>query len=338
MRHPLKVLLLVFLVGALGAGAALYLQGQSGGGGQRVSVYSAHSQDVIDALAPRFTAETGIAVDVVKLGSGEVIQRVLAEQKAPQCDVIWSIAGDQLEAHPEALESWRPEAFAALEPAYREAVGESPWLPYTVIVPVFLVAKGGEGPRPTRWDQLGDPALKDQLSSARADKSGSAFMQLVTILRLHGEEQGWPLVDALLDNAILSGSSSAVPRLVNDGEARVGITLEDSARRYVKGGGPVELVYPADGTLTAPDGLALVKGAPHPEAAKRFVEWALSKPVQEALVAEMGRRSVRGDVAPPTGLPPLAELEAQPYDFRWAAEHKEALLARWRERVATLGK
>ncbi|HBP18496.1 MAG TPA: ABC transporter substrate-binding protein [Planctomycetes bacterium] len=337
MRHPLKVLLLVFLFGALGAGVALYLQGQSGGGGERVSVYSAHSQDVIDALAARFTAETGIEVDVVKLGSGEVIQRVLAERKAPQCDVIWSIAGDQLEGHPEVLDPWRPKAFEAVEPAYRQAVGESPWLPYTVIVPVFLVGKG-EGPRPTRWDQLGDAALKDQLSSARADKSGSAFMQLVAVLRLHGEEKGWPIVDALLGNAVLSGSSSAVPRLVNDGEARVGITLEDSARRYVKGGGPVELVYPEDGTLTAPDGLALVKGAPHPEAAKRFVEWALSKPVQEALVKEMGRRSVRSDVAPPEGLPPLKEISAQPYDFRWAAERKETLLKRWRERVAALGK
>ena len=64
----------------------------------------------------------------------------------------------------------------------------------------------------------------------------------------------------------------------------------------------------------------------------------LSKPVQEALVKEMGRRSVRSDVAPPEGLPPLKEISAQPYDFRWAAERKETLLKRWRERVAALGK
>ena len=129
-----------------------------------------------------------------------------------------------------------------------------------------------------------------------------------------------------------------MPRFVNDGEALVGLTLEDSAQRYVRAGGPVEIVYPLEGTRVAPDGLALVKGAPHRSEAEAFIAWALSKETQAFLVKTLGRRSVRSDVAAPPGLPPLSELKVSAHDFAWAAEHKEAVVARWRKRVAELGK
>ena len=45
-----------------------------------------------------------------------------------------------------------------------------------------------------------------------------------------------------------------MPRFVNDGEAVVGVTLEDNAYLYVKGGGPVAIVYPEDGTSAIADG------------------------------------------------------------------------------------
>ena len=60
------------------------------------------------------------------------------------------------------------------------------------------------------------------------------------------------------------------------------------------------IVYPADGSSTVADGVALVKGAPHADNGKVFIDWLLSKPVQEQLVSEIGRRSVRNDV---TGAP-----------------------------------
>lgn len=336
---PLLGLVVLALVGI---GLGVFLRGGGPAEGRVVSVYTAHGQDALDVLIPRFEQETGIRVEVVKLGSGEVVQRVAAERGAPRCDVIWSIGGDQLAAQGELLERYRPEPlWSSLAPAYQSSVGEDPWLPYTVIVPVLIVNTEHlpEGKRPRGWADLSAEELQGKVSSARADKSGSAFLQVVTILNLEGGEQaGWSLVDALLERAVLSGSSSAVPRFVNDGEALVGLTLEDSAQRYVRAGGPVEIVYPLEGTRVAPDGMALVKGAPHRAEAEAFIAWALSKETQAFLVKTLGRRSVRADVEAPPGLPPLAELKVSPHDFKWAAEHKEAVVARWRKRVAELGK
>ena len=136
---------------------------------------------------------------------------------------------------------------------------------------------------------------------------------------------------------MFSSSSGAVPKFVNDGEASVGITLEDGAYRYVEGGGPVKIVYPEDGTTAAPDGIALVKGAPHPEAAKAFIDWALSKETQDFLVAQMGRRPVRIDGAISEVLPPLSDIKTVPYDFAWSASNKKAFVEKWTELVEELG-
>lgn len=327
---------------ALGLAAGLLLRGGGPGEGRVVVVYTAHGQDALSQLVPRFERERGVRVEVVKLGSGEVMQRALAERGAPRCDVIWSIAGDQLDAHRELLEPLRPAEAAAIVSGYLPAA-EAGWLPYSVLVPVLLVNTQLLAPdaRPRSWAALADPALQDRIASARADTSGSAFIQLATILRQLGEAPegpGWSLIDALLERSLLSGSSSAVPRLVNDGEAAVGLTLEHSARRYLLSGGPVEIVYPSEGTCAAPDGIALVRGAPHRAEGEAFVAWALSQSTQAFLVEELGRRSVRADVPPPSGLPDLAEARAQPYDFAWAGARQEGILARWRARVAALGK
>ena len=141
----------------------------------------------------------------------------------------------------------------------------------------------------------------------------------------------------ILSNFVISGSSSAVPTFVNDGELAVGITLEDNAYRYVAGGGPVRIVYPEDGTTAAPDGIALVKGAPNSVNAKKFIDWALSKETQDFLVKEMGRRPVRMDGAVPPELPPLSKVKTVPYDFAWAAGNKDAFVKKWTQLVQELG-
>ncbi len=304
--------------------------------GKTVVLYSAHTQEIIDAMVPRLEADTGIKAEVVKMGSSDVIARVKAEKGNPQADVIWSIGGEQLEANSDLLQAYTPKDWDKVPDVFK--VGTK-WLPYTGIVMVFVVNTDmvAENLIPRSWTDLGDTRLKGMISSARADKSGSSYMQLATVLNIYGEDKGWDVYKSILANFVLSGSSSAVPRFVNDGEQAVGITLEDNAYRYVKGGGPVKIVYPEDGTTAAPDGIALVKGAPNAQAAKDFIDWALSKKTQDFLVETMGRRPVRVDGAIPGALPPLSDIKTVPYDFAWSAGNKKGFVAKWTELVQELG-
>ena len=301
-----------------------------------VVLYSAHDQTIIDGMVPLFERATGIKAEVVKLGSADVVARVRAEKDNPQCDVIWSIGGEQLEAEADLLEAYIPKDWDKVEAVFK--VGNK-WLPYTGIVMVLIVNTDmvPANLMPRTWKDLADPRLKGEISAARVDKSGSSYMQLATILNVYGEEEGWKLYERILVNTVLSGSSSAVPRFVNDGELAVGLTLEDNAFRFVEGGGPVTIVYPEDGTTAAPDGIALVKGAPHPQTARIFIDWALSKEAQDYLVEQMGRRPVRVDGAIPPALPPMSQVKTKPYDFAWSASNKQNFMARWTQLVQKYG-
>ncbi|HUX13079.1 MAG TPA: extracellular solute-binding protein [Spirochaetia bacterium] len=300
-----------------------------------VVLYTAHEQDVIDEMVPAFEADTGIKIQYVKAGSGDIIQRVKAEAANPQGDVIWSIGGEQLEAMPELLAPYTPKDWDKIEPVFK--VGTN-WLPYTGIVMVFVVNTNlvPANLMPQKWTDLADPRLKGKISSARADKSGSSYMQLATVLNIY-KDKGWDVYKSILQNFVLSGSSGAVSRFVNDGEAAVGLTLEDNAFRFFANGGPVKIIYPQDGTTAAPDGIALIKGAPHPDTAKAFIDWALSKRAQDILVKKMARRPVRIDGAVPAGLPPLSQIKTVPYSFKWSADNRDEFLKKWTDLVMQVG-
>ena len=80
-----------------------------------------------------------------------------------------------------------------------------------------------------------------------------------------------------------------------------------------------------------PDGSALIAGAPHPDNARAFLDFAQSRDVQELVVSQFSRRSVRTDVSDGDALPPADELALIDYPVRWAAELKAAFSARWPE-------
>jgi iron(III) transport system substrate-binding protein len=311
------------------AAGVIGLAGAAAAADNRVVVYTEHKSSIVQKMIPLFEAETGIKAEVVQLGSNDVVRRARAEAAAPKADVIWSATGSVLGENADLLVPYAPKDQGAIDERF---VSNPAWTPYTTVIYVLMVnsrmVKDADIPR--TWAALSDPKWKGKIASARADNSGSAFQQMTTVLTAGGDK-GWEVYGKLAKNFIFSDSSGAVPRYVADGEAALGLTLEDNALEYVAGGAPVKIAYIEDGTTTSPDGVAMVKGAPNPEPAKRFIDWALSKKTQEALVKEAGRRSVRKDVAAPGEVKPLSELtliKLKPVDELGGVK---ALIEKWRQ-------
>ncbi|MBM3596700.1 MAG: extracellular solute-binding protein [Alphaproteobacteria bacterium] len=302
---------------------------------QRVSVYTAHTANIVETLIPHFEKATGMKADVVKAGSGDIINRVRAEAANPKADVIWSIGAELLEANADLLEPYTPKEYDQIADAFK---GGKAWLPYTGIVNVIMVNTRKLKPEdyPKSWADLANPKYKNQISFAAADKSGSAYMQLNTFLTIYGDnDAGWAKFKSVFSNLNISNSSGAVPRFVNDGEAAIGVTLEDNAWLFVKGGGPVAILYPEDGTSAIADGMALVKRAPNAAAGKVFLDWAISAPVQELVVQELGRRPIRKDAKPMGSLKPLNQIKLVNYDIKKAADKRKEYMAKWNDLMLT---
>ena len=185
-------------------------------------------------------------------------------------------------------------------------------------------------PRPKTWAELADPKWKGKIASARADNSGSAFQQMMTVLSVSGDK-GWDIYQKLAANFVFTDAPARVPRYVADGETPLGLTLEDNALEYKAGGAPVKIAYLADGTTAAPDGVALVKGAPNAENGKKFIDWALSKKTQEALVKEAAAAR-SAPMSPGRAIvPPLSSLDLVTLKTIKDLGGTEAILDQWRK-------
>lgn len=299
-----------------------------------LTVYSPHPADPLNAGVKEFQEKTGITVNVVAAGTGELLKRIEAEAGNPQCDVMWGGGAESLAAYSKYFQAFTPTEDSVIPANHKDPnhmwVGDSP-LPMVIMYNKKLVS---EADVPKSWGNLLDPKWKGKIAYADPAKSGSSYTILATMVTAYGKDdgKGWDFIKkfvANLDGKVLA-SSSGVYKGVADGEYSVGLTLEKNAQEYVKAGSNVGFIYPSEGTSAVPDGVCLIKGSKNIENAKAFMNFVLSKENQKMMGEKYNRRPVRTDLTPPTGLIPLLDIKLVNYDFDWAANKKEDIMGQWK--------
>lgn len=303
-----------------------------------VTVYVAHNADQYNTVIQEFQQKYNIEVLAVSLGGGDALQRVAAEAENPQCDVVWGPTTDSLEAYKDYFQSFVSSEADAIPDSLNDS--DHLWSAESQQPSVLMYNKAlvPEEDVPTTWEDLLDSQWEGRIASANPASSSSAYTLLCTAIMSTSEnkdyEQGWSFIEKLAKNLIISGGSSSVYKGVADGEYPLGLTLEQLAYVYVSADpDKVGMVYLENGTSNAPDGFAMVKDCPDPENAEIFMNFLLSKECQQIMSDQFGRRSVRTDVAQPSGLPALEDINCIDYDFEWAG-NKADVVSRW-ETIAT---
>ena len=297
----------------------------------RLVVYTSHKQEVWQPIVREFEQRTGIWVDVVYDGSSGLLERIAAEAKAPQADLMFGGGVESLETYRDYFTPYVCADSGELLEQFRCADGL--WTPFSAL-PVVLIynTKLVAPDRLTRWSDLLSPQLRGRIAFTDPNVSGSAFTSLMTMLCALGGDRDWDenlrVFAENLGGVQLDGSGTVLTR-VADGSAAVGVTLEETALKRIAEGEDIAMVYPADGTSCVPDGSAIVKGAPHEENARLFIDFTVSAEVQALLASQFCRRPVRAGVDSLPDVPALEDLPMLDYDLALAVREREAVLISW---------
>lgn len=300
-------------------------------GSGKLVVYSCDPTDMCEARFAAFTELTGVEVEPVYGGGGELLARIAAESANPMCDIITGVTSDNSAAYQEYLQKYKlqtvtPEEIGrtTLEEDYCTygASGN----PMVFIVNTDVLA---EEDIPYKWADLIDEKYFGNIAFTDPNASSSAYIQINVMEQLYG----WDFVEKFyknLDGKMLN-SSSAVPRQCADGEYGVALTVENQAADYAAAGDNIKVIYPEDGTMRAIGGIYMVKNGPNPDNAKLFEEFWYTKEASEITVS-FNRRGERVDVDLPAGFAPFSEIKFMNYDYEKAA-NSAPILEKWNEIV-----
>jgi len=279
-----------------------------------VSWYTSTPQAQAQKIADLFTAKTGIKVQLFRSGGEAVMTRFLTEQDAGRvaADVITTSdpAAFNALARTAKLLPFVPVGAELVPPSAKSADGA--WISQrlNLIAPAYRSDKVSTPP--TSWRDLTDARFKGQL--VMADPAFTSFAYLV--VHSMARDLGWDYFKQLSANGtmIVQGHAQLATALIS-GERTVAIEA-DAGQIYpdIQKGAPIKIVSPTEGVFLINSPMAIPAKAPHPNAARAFIEFNLTKEVQELFTTD-GTYSVRTDIAPPKTYPELKALKVINVDY-----------------------
>jgi iron(III) transport system substrate-binding protein len=161
---------------------------------------------------------------------------------------------------------------------------------------------------PAGWMDLLKPEFKGKKLVIQNAASGTWLMAVYVLEKALGVDYMKKLA---AQNLILTSGSAQQIDMLNRGEALVAAGIDHTVlftEANQKAG--IVPVYPVEGMPVSASPVAILKGAPHPNAARLFVDYILSKEGQQVFVNEVTRNySLRKDMDTLPGQKPLAETK-----------------------------
>lgn len=297
---------------------------------QKLVLYTSNESTLNEFASAAFSRETGIKVDIISAGSGVIMKRIQAEKERPQGDIIWGISRSLLQTNKAYFAPYASRNIDATPAEYRDPnnlwIGNN--LHLLVILQNTKAMPANEGPK--TWNDLLDPKYKGKIAFTDPANSGSAYTTVTMLVDLWGGgETGWQKVKALFANMKVLNRSALVFQGVGNGEYPLGVSLEYAGYLWSSNGAPVKTIYPADGTYAAMEGVAIIKGGPNTESAKKYVDWVNRKETREMILRTTFRRPTRKDLdlsKLPGSMPALKSVRMAKYDEEaWTAKRAETL-------------
>lgn len=325
-------------VGAAVTGLALATAGTAAAQ-TKLTVYTALENEQLKPLKEAFEKATpGVEIVWVRDSTGVITARLLAEKDNPKADVVWgvSVSSVALFEQQGMLAGYTPKGANMLKPAFADSKNPKMWTGIDAYASVIVFnTKEGEAKKvkqPKEWADLTKPEYKGLIVMPNPASSGTGYLMVSAWLQAMGEKAGWEFMDKLHQNvANYTHSGSAPCVLAARGERVIGLCLDMRAASEKTKGAPIEIAVPAKNGWEI-EATAIVKGSKNMDAAKKLVDWTVSKQAAEIYAKTYALVAHKEVKAEPKNYPAGMEAKLVKNDFGWMGKERGRILAEWTKR------
>ena len=300
----------------------------------KLIVYGSCEEEYLNAVCSNFKSLYGIDVQAQRLSTGEVAAKIEEENGHPSADVWFGGTTDpyNVTSSKGLLEQYEPKNASHLISDKFKSTNKDWYGIYKGILGI-LYDKEELGRLkldvPQDYKDLIDPKYKGLIWSSNYNTAGTAKLIINTVIQKYGHDQGIQyLVDLDKNIAQYTKSGSGPSKAIGTGECTIGIgMLHDGIYQIVdQEHENVGLQIPSSGASYEVGATAIFKGAAHPNAAKLWIEYALS-PACVDLAQKNGSyqflvldNAKQPEIATEYGLDPNNVMD---YNFEDAKKHTE---------------
>ena len=248
-----------------------------------LTVYGSCEEEYLAAACKNFEKLYGIKVQYQRLSTSEVYTKIKEEGGNPSGDVWF---GGTTDPYNEAVKDGLLEQYDAknavnlIGDQYKDPT--NCWYGIYKGILGFMVNNeelqrlGLEAPK--SWDDLAKEEYKGLIMLSNPNTAGTAKLVINTMVQMKGHDEAMEYFKKLDKNITQYTKSGSGPsKMVGPGECVIGIGfLHDGIYQILQGYDNIGLVVPSDGTSYEIGATAIFKGAKHPNAAKLWIEYALS--------------------------------------------------------------
>jgi iron(III) transport system substrate-binding protein len=328
MRLALALVLVVVLAGAAAAQDPVDLAAAKREG--TLTWYTSTPVATAQKIANLFQQETGIKVESFRSGGSAVLRRFMQEVDARRVVADVLTISDPAAASAlikrDLLVAFRPKQFDKIPDAVKDPQGRHIAQRLNLVGIVVRTDRGVVLPK--NWTDLTDPRYKGQL--VMPDPSFTAIQLMV--VGMLSQKYGWDFYRKLRanDTMIVQGHQQVSDTLKRGERLIAAEGLDSYTWEDRQAGHKVQTLFPADGAFAIAAPTMVIKGSPHPSAAKAFAEFMIGDTVQKLFPTE-GIYAARSDVEPPPGNPPLTSLKLIPVDYDYVEKESASLKGRFNE-------
>jgi putative spermidine/putrescine transport system substrate-binding protein len=257
-------------------------------------------------MVEEFTKATGIKVRMIPGISSSNYTNLKAQREKPQIDVIMMVDEQAVTGYKEGLlqpvsEQEVPN-MAAVQPGATMRTPDGKYVYGGMFGSLYGFAYRSDLVpfEMTKWADLWDPRLKNKVAVSSPRSMSGLF--LLSINRMEGgnEDDVQPALKklrTLKDNLVVVADDGPTQvRMLAQGEAWVAAMTAGAAFKAAEEGLKIKFVLPQEGSGVLSNVIALVKGGPNPEGAKKFMNHVLSANVMKKSSDALGAPPLRNDI------------------------------------------